>query len=186
MRWTHNTKCFTSFLETSAKLAGQKNHRVTVSNDRVTDALSSSSFSPSSSAQTKQTNSSYYVRPVCLSDVRSAWSMIFLLSERQAVVDALMRAVRRLVVSSLYQLLVTQTPEGLGESSCFASFAAPATNTTAPAVTPAGMITTSVSSSDSATLQGTQQRIINLFIILYECPFATDPLHFEVSTIITV
>ncbi|CAL8090810.1 unnamed protein product [Calicophoron daubneyi] len=89
------------------------------------------------------------VPPASVTDVRTAWSMIAALQERQQVVDALMRAVRRLVVISLHKLFVTEPPEGLGDP------------------TPCDAV------------RETQQRLINLFFILYECPFATDPLHFE-------
>ncbi|THD27031.1 Ubiquitin protein ligase E3A [Fasciola hepatica] len=164
--------------ETISKLTKGMNQKNGVPTENDVDAPLSSS---SSSVQIKRAHCSNSVPPVCLPDVRSAWSMIFLLPERQTVVDALMRAVRRLVVSSLYQLLVTQTPEGLGESSSFASFGVTTTSNTAPVATAASRNVNSVCASpyDSGTLQGTQQRIINLFIILYECPFATDPLHFE-------
>ncbi|CAH8625144.1 unnamed protein product [Dicrocoelium dendriticum] len=89
------------------------------------------------------------IHPVNIHDIRCAWSMISALPERQNVVDALMRAVRRLVVTSLHQILVSKVPNSLGDPD--APF----------------------------SVKNTQQRLINLFLILYECPFATDPLHFE-------
>ncbi|KAF6780311.1 hypothetical protein AHF37_00244 [Paragonimus kellicotti] len=100
-------------------------------------------------SQCGDSNSATVVLPVSIPDVRSAWFMVGNLPERQNVVDALMRAVRRLVVSSLHQLLVSQVPDGLDDADA----------------------------SDS--VKDTQQRLINMFLILYECPFATDPLHFE-------
>ncbi|TGZ70781.1 hypothetical protein CRM22_003002 [Opisthorchis felineus] len=89
------------------------------------------------------------VPPVSIPDVRLAWSLISSIPEQQNVVDVLLRAVRRLVVGSLYQLLVSQAPDGLGD------------------VDPPPLV------------RNTQQRLLNLFCILYECPFATDPLHFD-------
>ncbi|KAF8562205.1 hypothetical protein P879_04540, partial [Paragonimus westermani] len=104
---------------------------------------------PSKESQCLDSNSAAVVLPVSIPDVRSAWFMVGNLPERQNVVDALMRAVRRLVVSNLHHLLVSQVPDGLDD----------------------------VDPSDS--VRDTQQRLINMFLILYECPFATDPLHFE-------
>ncbi|CAH8529847.1 unnamed protein product [Heterobilharzia americana] len=90
-----------------------------------------------------------YWPPVNLNDLRQAWSLIVSIPERQNIVDTLMRAVRRLVVISLHQLLVIQPPDGLDDSQ---------------------------PTSEIAIIR---QKLVNLFIILYECPFATDPLHFE-------
>lgn len=95
------------------------------------------------------TESTTPVPPVSIPDVRLAWSLISSIPEQQNVVDVLLRAVRRLVVGSLYQLLVSQAPDGLGD------------------VDPPPVV------------RNTQQRLLNLFCILYECPFATDPLHFD-------
>ncbi|KAK4471444.1 hypothetical protein MN116_004872 [Schistosoma mekongi] len=93
--------------------------------------------------------SNVYWPPVNLNDLREAWSMIISVPERQSIVDTLMRAVRRLVVISLHQLLVIQPPDGLDDS------------------------------QPAAEIAIIQQKLVNLFLILYECPFATDPLHFE-------
>ncbi|KAH8876262.1 Ubiquitin-protein ligase E3A [Schistosoma japonicum] len=95
----------------------------------------------------KQSN--VYWPPVNLNDLRKAWSMIVSIPERQSIIDTLMRAVRRLVVLSLHQLLVIQPPDGLDDS------------------------------QPTAEIAIIQQKLVNLFLILYECPFATDPLHFE-------
>ncbi|KER27893.1 hypothetical protein T265_05172 [Opisthorchis viverrini] len=95
------------------------------------------------------TESTAPLPPVSIPDVRLAWSLISSIPEQQNVVDVLLRAVRRLVVGSLYQLLVSQAPDGLGD------------------IDPPPVV------------RNTQQRLLNLFCILYECPFATDPLHFD-------
>ncbi|VDQ06077.1 unnamed protein product [Trichobilharzia regenti] len=99
----------------------------------------------------KSTNNRYWPS-VNLYDLRQAWSLIVSLRERQNIVDTLMRAVRRLVVINLHQLLVIQPPDGLDDAH---------------------------PTCDEIAIE--QQKLVNLFIILYECPFATDPLHFEVS-----
>ncbi|CAH8550309.1 unnamed protein product [Schistosoma bovis] len=97
----------------------------------------------------EKSENNVYWPSVNLNDLRKAWSMIVSIPERQNIVDTLMRAVRRLVVISLHQLLVIQPPDGLDDN------------------------------QPTTEIAIIQQRLVNLFIILYECPFATDPLHFE-------
>ncbi|CAI2728173.1 unnamed protein product [Schistosoma spindalis] len=97
----------------------------------------------------EKSENNIYWPSVNLNDLRKAWSMIVSIPERQNIVDTLMRAVRRLVVISLHQLLVIQPPDGLDDN------------------------------QPTTEIAIIQQRLVNLFIILYECPFATDPLHFE-------
>ncbi|CAH8554467.1 unnamed protein product [Schistosoma rodhaini] len=97
----------------------------------------------------EKSENNVYWPSVNLNDLRKAWSMIVSIPERQNIVDTLMRAVRRLVVISLHQLLVIQPPDGLDDN------------------------------QPPTEIAIIQQRLVNLFIILYECPFATDPLHFE-------
>lgn len=99
----------------------------------------------------EKSENNVYWPSVNLNDLRKAWSMIVSIPERQNIVDTLMRAVRRLVVISLHQLLVIQPPDGLDDN------------------------------QPTTEIAIIQQRLVNLFIILYECPFATDPLHFEVG-----
>ncbi|VEL19835.1 unnamed protein product [Protopolystoma xenopodis] len=89
---------------------------------------------------------------VCLRDVSQAYALLFALPERAHVITTLIRTIQRLVLAGLRHLLVMQQSPALRDSN-----AEPGTDAFRR-----------------------QQRLVNVFIILFACPLVTNPLHFEV------
>lgn len=91
------------------------------------------------------------VKPVHIVGVRKAYQAILGLQQKVDVVESLTRAVRHLLVANIRKLLVTDSPSFLQQ----------------------------VEPEQGSPGYYLQQSVVNIFIILYECPLVTDASYFE-------